>query len=207
MSSTKLNEEFDDFFAPLNILTPVSIKNIASENTSLKRNILATGNIESARLLKSKKHIEPSCYQYVQKINHNPDWEPYKIDVPFYDISAYSPGCGTFRSIFCCLFCIGCGDCQRYGGCYFYDDDPMCFDIDDDKVISRKDALEIMHIINGEKFEHYANHPENREEFFSTVYGGYYEGNFLGRTKKVKEYERNLKAIGTNFVAFDLDID
>lgn len=187
---------------------------------------------ESTRLKKNIKHVEPGCCQSVQYIRTNFWWQPWKLDVPYYDISDFTPGCGTCCSIFCCFFCCSPGD---HGGCYFSGDDLMCFDTwklkkgdteGDGKVMTRRDALRVMEVVNREKLEYYSNNPELRVEMWQTsttkltgVYadsgassGLYYhyrdvpEGPVhILRSKMVIKYERELRAKGMNFVAHDLD--
>lgn len=168
---------------------------------------------ESTRLKQNIKYVEPGCFQYVQKIQINSQWESWRLDEPYYRIYEHK-GCNI--SWICCCFCyLCCFDCQP---CSYSDDDLVCF-YPSDKVMTRRDALQIMEAENREKYQRYSNHPELRGEILTMqrydgydAYGNY--GKYIPegpmyavRTKKVIEYEKKLRARGMIFVAHDLDKD
>lgn len=188
---------------------------------------------ESTTLKQSIKHIEPGFCQRVQYIRCNRRWDTWRLDEPYYDISDYTSGCGTCCAIFCCFCCCSTED---YGGCYFKNDDDLtCFDTwklnekDTDgegKVMTRRDALRVMEVVNREKREYYSNNPKERVKCFETwesatlkTRGWNFDGSVhysvepkgnvsyhAFRSKEVRKYERKLRAKGMKFVANDLDL-
>ncbi len=168
---------------------------------------------------------------FVQEIRRNPEWEPWKLDIPYYDLSDYRVGCGTVTSIFWCILCLidpfsWCNKkCCAFGGCYFCADDLMRF-ANEVKIMTRLEALEIMERVNLEQLTYYSNHPEHRVKIgqsltqtigYMTCYGARatsiiitpkytpYGNTFPYRTNEIREYELNLKRKGMVFVAYDLD--